>query len=80
MVERFVGLFSEMGFVAYFHLSPFQEHGERQNSDEANRESNEQASHLLEAPERADEEGLRAVGFMRCRNRGHQLLSERKTL
>ncbi|CAL9207173.1 unnamed protein product, partial [Musa hybrid cultivar] len=41
--------------------------GEGEDGDEADRERSEPAGHLLEAEERAAEEGLRTVGALRCR-------------
>ncbi|URD82816.1 hypothetical protein MUK42_09834, partial [Musa troglodytarum] len=49
-------------------------HGEGEDTDEADRERDEPAGDLLQAEERAAEEGLGAVGALRRRGRAHHLL------
>jgi hypothetical protein len=54
-------------------LSP-SHHGAREAPDQEDREHNEPAGDLLQAPERADQEGVRALRPLRHRHRPHHVL------
>ena len=56
------------------------EDGEGEDCDQADRQLDEPAGHLLQEEERAAEEGQGALHPLRCGGRPHHLLKHRQTL